>query len=107
MTGIGPDRKTPDYAALQVMNAALGGLFTSRLSNNLREEKGYTYGVQSGFQYHRAPGPFAIASSVRTDVTGPALSEIFKEVRGMIAKPMPAKELANGLGNQGEGVVSR
>ncbi|MFD2273514.1 M16 family metallopeptidase [Undibacterium arcticum] len=100
VTGIGPDRKTPDYAALQVMNAALGGLFTSRLSNNLREEKGYTYGVQSGFQYHRMPGPFAIASSVRTDVTGPALGEIFKEVRGMIARPMSVKELANARNSQ-------
>ena len=47
---IGPERKTPDFAPLQVMNAALGGLFTSRLNTNLREEKGYTYGVRSQFQ---------------------------------------------------------
>jgi zinc protease len=92
---IGPDRKTPDFAPLQVMNAALGGLFTSRINHNLREQKGYTYGVHSNFQYRRLPGPFAIAGSVRTDVTGPAVSEIFKEVRAMIARPMPATELAN------------
>jgi zinc protease len=91
----GPDRKTPDYAPLQVMNAALGGLFTSRLNMNLREEKGYTYGVRSSFAYRRQPGPFAIAASVRTDVTGPALFETFKEVADLRAHPMPAQELKN------------
>ena len=97
---IGPDRKTPDFAPLQVMNAALGGLFTSRLNTNLREEKGYTYGVASRFQYRRQPGPFAIAASVRTDVTGPAVSEIFKEVRGMLERPMTPAELANARNSQ-------
>jgi zinc protease len=97
---IGPDRKTPDFAPLQVMNAALGGLFTSRLNTNLREEKGYTYGVRSQFQYRRAPGPFAIAASVRTDATGPAVAEMFKEVRDMVARPMPPKELANARNSQ-------
>ena len=63
-------RKTPDYPALQVMNAALGGLFSSRINLNLREDKGYSYGVFSSFRYDRTPGPFAIAGSVRTDVTG-------------------------------------
>lgn len=97
---IGAERKSPDYAALQVMNAALGGLFTSRLNNNLREQKGYTYGVSSGFQYHRMPGPFVISGSFRTDVTGPALSEIFKEIRAMQAKPMSAKELEGARNSQ-------
>ena len=100
VTTIGPERKSPDYEALQVMNAALGGLFTSRINTNLREEKGYTYGTHSGFDYHRGPGPFAISGSIRTDVTGPAVSEIFKEVRGMIAKPMGAAELANARNSQ-------
>nr|WP_314632974.1 pitrilysin family protein [uncultured Janthinobacterium sp.] len=93
-------RSTPDYAPLQVMNAALGGLFTSRLNTNLREEKGYTYGVRSQFQYRRHPGPFSIAAGVRTDVTGPAVSETFKEIRAMIAKPLSAKELANARNSQ-------
>ena len=92
---IGAARSSPDYAALQVMNAALGGLFTSRINNNLREDKGYTYGTKSAFAYHRAPGPFSIAGSIRTDVTGPAVTEIFKEVRKMIAQPMGGAELAN------------
>ena len=97
---IGAARSTPDFEALQVMNAALGGLFTSRINNNLREEKGYTYGTKSAFQFHRAPGPFAIAGSIRTDVTGPAIAEIFKEVRKMIAQPMGASELANARNSQ-------
>ncbi|MFZ4874972.1 M16 family metallopeptidase [Janthinobacterium sp. Mn2066] len=100
LSTIAVDRKTPDYAPLQVMNAALGGLFTSRLSNNLREEKGYTYGVRSQFQYRSQPGPFSIAAGVRTDVTGPAVSETFKEIRAMIAKPLSAKELSNARNSQ-------
>ncbi len=100
LSAIGPDRKTPDFAPLQVMNAALGGLFTSRLNTNLREEKGYTYGVRSRFNYRRMPGPFAIAASVRTDVTGASVSEMFKEARGMIERPMTAKELSNARNSQ-------
>ncbi|CDG81205.1 M16 family metallopeptidase [Janthinobacterium agaricidamnosum] len=95
LAAIGPDRKTPDYPQLQVMNAALGGLFTSRLNTVLREEKGYTYGVHSQFQYRRAPGPFAIATSVRTDVTGAALDDTYQQLRDLIARTMPARELAN------------
>jgi zinc protease len=60
---------------------------------NLREEHGYTYGANSQFQFRRAAGPFQIASGVRTDVTAPAVSEIFKEIRGMIEKPVSADEL--------------
>lgn len=100
LSTIAVDRKTPDYAPLQVMNAALGGLFTSRLNTNLREEKGYTYGVRSQFQYRSAPGPFAIAASVRTDVTGPAVSETLKEIRAMIARPLSSKELSNARNSQ-------
>jgi zinc protease len=95
LSSIGPARATPDYAALQVMNGALGGMFSSRLNNNLREEKGYTYGVHSGFRYRRLPGPFAIAASVRTDVTGPAVSEMLREVDRMSARPMTKAELSN------------
>ncbi|OBV40411.1 M16 family metallopeptidase [Janthinobacterium psychrotolerans] len=100
LSTIAVDRKTPDYAPLQVMNAALGGLFTSRLNTNLREEKGYTYGVRSQFQYRSQPGPFSIAASVRTDVTGAAVSETVKELRAMIASPLSAKELANARNSQ-------
>jgi zinc protease len=100
ITGMGPARKTGDFAALQVMNAALGGLFSSRLNTNLREDKGYSYGVFSQFQYHRTPGPFAIAGSVRTDVTGPAVAEMFKEVRGMRTRTMTPSELTQARNSQ-------
>lgn len=100
VTLLGTDRKTPDYAALEVMNAALGGLFTSRINNNLREEKGYSYGVYSQFDYRRTPGPFEIVGSVRTNATGSAVSEIFKEVRAMRELPLPADELSNAVNAQ-------
>ncbi len=62
---------------------ALGGLFSSRINMNLREEHGYTYGANSQFVFRRGAGPFQVASGVRTDVTAPAVTEIFKEIRGM------------------------
>ena len=52
----GPPRNTPDYYALQVMNTILGGMFQSRLNANIREEKGYSYGVSSSFGYGKGPG---------------------------------------------------
>ncbi|SDE54877.1 zinc protease [Massilia sp. PDC64] len=100
VTTVAAARKTPDYPAMQVMNAALGGLFSSRINLNLREEKGYSYGVFSAFRYDRTPGPFIIAGSVRTDVTGPSVSEIFKEVNGMRTKLLPATELAGARDSQ-------
>jgi zinc protease len=100
VTLLGTNRKTPDYPALQVMNAALGGLFSSRINLNLREDKGYSYGMFSGFRYDRTPGPFVIAGSVRTDVTGASVSEIFREVRGMRGAPLPATELAGARDSQ-------
>jgi len=93
-------RKTPDYPAMQVMNAALGGLFSSRINLELREEKGYSYGVFSNFRYDRTPGPFTIAGSVRTDVTGPSVAAIFSQVRGMRDAPLPARELAGARDSQ-------
>src|SRR5947208_6442072 len=65
------------------MNTELGGLFSSRINMNLREAHGYTYGAGSTFAYHRQPGPFLAYSAVRTDVTAPATSEIFNELRRM------------------------
>ncbi|GAB3427586.1 insulinase family protein [Massilia solisilvae] len=100
VTAIAAERSTPDYPALEVMNAALGGLFSSRINNNLREQKGYSYGMFSQFRYDRTPGPFSIAGSVRTDVTGPSVSEIFKEVARMRDEPMAGTELAGARNSQ-------
>jgi zinc protease len=89
----GPFASAPDAAPLKVMNAALGGLFTSRINNQLREVKGYTYGIYSGYTLGRERGQFGIRGSVRTDVTGAALADMWKEIAGMRAKPMGAAEL--------------
>jgi zinc protease len=91
---IGAARSSPDFRPMQVMNLALGGLFASRINMNLREEHGYTYGANSQFSFRKSAGPFQVASGVRTDVTAPAISEIFKEIRGMADKAMGAEELA-------------
>ncbi|NOT28775.1 MAG: insulinase family protein [Acidobacteria bacterium] len=93
VAGIGAPRSTPDFRALQVMNNALGGLFSSRINMNLREEHGYSYGASSTFVFRRGAGPFVIAAGVRTDATGPAVGEIFKEIAGMNAAPMSDEEL--------------
>jgi zinc protease len=93
VASIGAPRATPDYEALQVMNESLGGLFSSRINLNLREAHGYTYGASSQFVYRRAAGPFVVATGVRTEVTAPSVSEIFKEVRGIREKPPTGEEL--------------
>jgi zinc protease len=90
---IGAPRRTEDYAAIEVMNNGLGGIFSSRLNLNLREDKGYTYGAFSAFVMRKAAGPFFALSGVRTDVTGPALKEMLKEVDGMAVKPLSQDEL--------------
>jgi zinc protease len=90
---IGAARSSPDFRPMQVMNMALGGLFASRINMNLREVHAYTYGANSQFVFRRSPGPFQVASSVRIDATAPALTEIFKEIRGMAEKPMSDDEL--------------
>ncbi|MGI4842219.1 MAG: M16 family metallopeptidase [Janthinobacterium lividum] len=93
VTGIGVARSTSDFPALQVLNGALGGMFSSRLNDKLRETKGYTYGISSWFRFDRTPGPFVIASSVRADATGASVREIFNEVNAMRDAPLPAAEL--------------
>src|SRR3989440_1773306 len=63
---VGVARATPDYFALQVLNTILGGAFTSRLNQNLRETHGYTYGAFSQFSAGRLAGPFVASASVVT-----------------------------------------
>jgi len=93
---IGPPRNTPDYASLNVMNLILGGLFSSRVNLNLREEHSWTYGAYSQFIFRKGPGPFWIGSGVDTPSTAPAVGEIFKEIRKMAEAPVTAEELAMG-----------
>jgi predicted Zn-dependent peptidase len=89
---VGVPRATPDYFTLQVLNTILGGSFTSRLNQNLREEHGYTYGASSVFDMRLSAGAFMAAAGVQTDKTAPALQEFFKELNGIHA-PISAAEL--------------
>ncbi len=91
--GIGAARSTNDYFALQVLNTILGGPFTSRLNQNLRETKGYTYGANSGFGLRRNAGPFTASAEVVSAKTDSALIEFTKELRA-IRDTVPADELA-------------
>jgi zinc protease len=77
---IGAPRSTPDYVPLGVMNMVFGGQFSSRINMNLREEHGYTYGAHSSFSFRRGAGPFSATAGIRTDVTAPAVQELFREV---------------------------
>jgi len=90
---IGIARKNPDYAAVQVLNTGLGGQFSARLNLNLREDKGYSYGAFSAFLTRKAAGPFFALAGVRTDVTGPAVGEMLKEVGSMATKPLSSEEM--------------
>ena len=76
-------RRTTDYHALQVLNMVLGGQFVSRLNRSLREEKGYTYGVRTAFQFRRGPGPFMMQGSVQADATVEAIREVLDEMEGI------------------------
>mgnify|MGYP001498743298 CR=1 FL=1 len=89
----GPRRQDADYEATDLMMEILGGSFASRINMNLREDKGYTYGGRAGMSYRRAGGSFSASSSVRTDVTGPALREVIKEIVGMRAGDPTTEEL--------------
>lgn len=89
----GVERTSPDFAALAVLNTLLGGSFTSRLNMNLREMKGYSYGAGSNFTFRVVPGPFAVSTAVRTNVTDSSLVEIFKELRGVRDQAVPHDEL--------------
>ena len=87
-------RKDPDYAALSVVNRVLGGTM-GRLFRHLREEKGYTYSIGSGFSATQYRGSWTSSTSVRTDVTEPALSDLLAEIAELRDKPVPAPELAD------------
>jgi zinc protease len=91
---VGVPRSTPDYYAGRVMNTILGGSFTSRLNQNLRETHGYTYGARSAFDMYRMAGPFRATASVQTAKTDSALIEFFKELRRIRDERVPATELA-------------
>ncbi len=93
----GPARDTPDYYAITVMNHVLGGLFQSRLNHLIREVKGYSYGVGSGFAFGRGPGAFRAGGDIVTAKTDSALIDFMNELKGVQGgKPFSADEVIQG-----------
>jgi predicted Zn-dependent peptidase len=86
---------TPDFAVASLLEMVLGGSFTSRLNQNLRERHGFTYGVHNNFRMLRATGPFEISAAVRTDATAPSVAEMFTEL-GAMHRPLPVSEINKG-----------
>jgi zinc protease len=91
---VGVARTHPDYFPITVMNAVLGGLFSSRINLNLREEHGYTYGASSAFDWRREAGPFVAGTAVASDVTAAAIGETLKEIDRMRSEPISESELS-------------
>jgi zinc protease len=91
---VGVERSSPDYFPLLVLNTLLGGQFTSRVNMNLREDKGYTYGARTSFDFRSAPGPFVASAGVQTAVTKESVAEFLKELKGVRgAMPVSPQEL--------------
>ncbi len=84
----------PDYARMKVLNTMLGGYFGSRLMTNIREEKGFTYGIGSAVISLQHSGYFFIASEVGTEVTDDAIREVYHEIDRLQQDLVPGHELA-------------
>jgi zinc protease len=90
---LGLARDAEWYFPVVVMNAILGGMFSSRLNLNLRERNGFTYGASSGFAMRRRPGSFQVSTAVQTEVTGAAVREIVGELERIREAPVTVDEL--------------
>jgi len=90
---VGIRKTSDDYFPLLLFNTILGGTFTSRLNQSLREEHGYTYGVRSRFSARRQPGPFTISTAVETEVTAPAVEEALRQIEGLVEEGPTGEEL--------------
>ena len=90
----GATRQSPDYYPLTVLNAILGGQFTSRINLNLREAKGYTYGARSSWSFERGAGPFTASAGVFTAKTDSSLIEFMRELKDIgTSRPATAAEV--------------
>ena len=87
-------RNTPDYHALVTANMVLGGQFSSRINLNLREDKGFTYGARTAFEFRRRPGPFVLQVGVQTSATAQSIEESIGEISAMVStRPITEEEL--------------
>jgi predicted Zn-dependent peptidase len=89
-----PDPSSPDFIKLSVTNSLLGGFFSSRITTNIREDKGYTYSPFSQISSRRGDAYWVQNADVSTEVTAPALKEIFFEIDRLRAEAPSKEELA-------------
>ena len=94
VTHPGAARNTPDLPEVLVLNATLGGGYSGRLFQNLRETHGWTYGAYSAFDLKRHGGAFEASAETRNEVTAPAAKEILHEIERIRKEPVPEEELA-------------
>ncbi len=95
LTEVGAPFSAPDRDTVTVMNAILGGAFSSRINMNLREAHAYTYGARSRFAMRHGAGPFSAGGAMFAEATAPAVQELFKEVRAMLEREVTTEELSD------------
>ncbi|MEP7106355.1 MAG: pitrilysin family protein [Ferruginibacter sp.] len=88
-----PNRHHPDYMNVMVLNTVLGGFFGSRLMSNIREDKGYTYGIHSYVQNHLQDSAWLISSEAGKDVSEATVEEVYKEMKLLREKLIDEEEL--------------
>jgi predicted Zn-dependent peptidase len=88
-----PNRHHPDFVKVQVLNNVFGGFFGSRLMSNIREEKGYTYGIYSYLENHIQQSAWVISTEAGRDVCEPTIEEVYKEMELLRNEPIDDEEL--------------
>ncbi len=88
-----PNRHHPDFSKMQVLNNVFGGFFGSRLMSNIREDKGYTYGIHSHIQNHIHTSALVIGTEAGRDVCDATIDEIYKEMNILCKEPIEEEEL--------------
>ena len=88
-----PNRHHPDFVKVQVLNNVFGGFFGSRLMSNIREDKGYTYGIYSYLENHIQESAWIISTEAGRDVCEAAITEVYKEMERLRGEPVGEEEL--------------
>ena len=89
-----PNRQHEDFIGMQVLNNIFGGYFGSRLMSNIREDKGYTYGIHSYLENHVQTSALSITTEAGRSVAKPTIEEVYREMERLRNEPVPAEELA-------------
>ena len=86
-------RQNPDYLKLRVLMTLFGGYFGSRLMSNIREEKGYTYGISAGIMFYPDSGLQGISTETDNEYVEPLIQEVYNEIDKLHREPVPMEEL--------------